>query len=202
MNKILVSVASPFLLAKVSQFVEFAPAAVFFIVYFLTDIYVATIALMVAVAVQFLVYKICKWPITKMMWVILVVAFVTGTLTVALQNPVFIKWKPTVVSWILSAVLLVNQFLGRKNILEWLIGDHIKLSEEVWHHQALILGIGMLISGSVNLFVAYTFSEAFWVSYRFASIFIWPILFAIAMTIYLTVGGKLKEFQDPDKKES
>ncbi len=178
-----------------NQFIEFAPAAVFFVVYFFAGIYYATAALMVAVALQFIVYWILKWPITKMMWLILVVAFISGTLTIALQNPIFIKWKPTVVSWILSAILLTNQFLGRKNVLKWLVGDYVKLTDSIWRHQALILGIGMFLSGSTNLFVAYTFSEAIWVSYRFASIFIWPVLFAIAMAIYLAVLGKFKDIE-------
>ncbi len=176
-----------------NQLIEFAPAAIFFVVYFIAGIYWATAALMVAVALQFVVFLIMRKPITKMMWLILVVASISGTLTIALQNPIFIKWKPTVVSWALGTVLLVNQFIGSKNVLHWLVGDYVKLSESIWRHQALILGIGMLLSGTVNLIVAYSFSEAFWVSYRFASVFIWPILFAIAMAIYLFATGKWKE---------
>ena len=181
---------------EMNQVIEFAPAAVFFVTYFLSDIYVATAALMIAVTLQFIACWLFKWRITKIMWMILVGAFISGTLTIALQNPIFIKWKPTVVSWIISAILLANQFLGRKNVLEWLVGDHIKLSEHIWKHQALILGVGMFLSGTANLIVAYTFSEAVWVSYRFASVFIWPILFAIAMAIYLAVLGKFKDL-DP-----
>ncbi|MXW53813.1 MAG: hypothetical protein F4X44_11075 [Gammaproteobacteria bacterium] len=175
-----------------NRLIEFAPAAVFFVVYFLTDIYIATAALMVTVVIQFIACWIFKWPITKLMWLILVSAFVTGTLTIALQNPIFVKWKPTVVSWILGSILLANQFIGKRNVLDWLMGDHLHLNEQMWRHQSLILGVGMLVSGSANLVVAYSFSEPIWVSYRFASVFIWPVLFAIAMAIYFAIWSKVK----------
>lgn len=180
-----------------NRLIEFAPAAVFFVVYFLSDIYVATAALMITVVIQFIACWIFKWPITRLMWLVLVVAFVTGTLTIVLQDPVFVKWKPTVVSWIIGSILLVNQFIGKRNVLDWLMGDHLKLSEQMWRHQSLILGIGMLVSGSVNLIVAYNFSESIWVSYRFASAFIWPIVFAIAIAIYFAILSKLKN-TDPN----
>lgn len=177
-----------------NRLIEFAPAAIFFVVYFLSgmDMYVATAALMVAVVVQFIACWIFKWPVTKLMWLVLVVASVSGTLTIVLKNPIFIMWKPTVLSWIIGAILLTNQFVGKRNVLDWLMGDHLKMPERMWRHQSLILGVGMFVSGAANLFVAYTFSEPVWVSYRFASAFIWPILFAIAMAIYFLILGKLK----------
>ena len=167
-----------------NQLLELFPGLIFFVVYFIVDIYVATAALMIAVAVQFIYFKITKRTITRMMWLILFVAFISGTLTIALQDPMFIKWKPTVVSWILSVTLIVNLFIGRKNVLQMLMGDRIQLDEKTWRHQALILGVGTFLSGSVNLIVAYTFSEPIWVTYRFASIFIWPVLFALVIAVY------------------
>ena len=180
-----------------NRLIEFAPAAVFLVVYFLSDIYVATAALMITVVIQFIACWIFKWPITKIMWLVLVVALVAGTLTIVLQNPIFVKWKPTVVSWIIGLILLANQFIGKRNVLDWLMGDYVQLSERIWRHQSLILGIGMLVSGSANLVVAYRFAEEIWVIYRFASAFIWPIIFAIAMAIYFTIWSKLKN-TDPN----
>lgn len=180
-----------------NRLIEFAPAAVFFAVYFLSDIYVATAALMITVTIQFIACWIFKWPITRLMWLVLVVAFVSGTLTIVLQDPIFVKWKPTVVSWIIGTILLANHFIGKRNVLDWLMGEHIKMPEQMWRHQSLILGVGMIVSGSVNLVVAYSFSEAIWVTYRFASAFIWPVIFAIVIFIYFAVWNKLNN-TDPN----
>ncbi len=178
-----------------NTFFEIAPGIVFVVVYWLpmTDIYHATIALMVAVAIQFILFLLFKKKITKIMWVILVVSIISGTLTVALQNPMFVMWKPTVVSWMMSAILLTNYFFSKKSVLEWLFGEgEFKLPKHLWRLQTLVLGLGTGLSGLVNVVVAYGYSEEIWVLYRTLSLFIWPLLFALIMGVILFVQMQRK----------
>ena len=175
-----------------NQLLELIPGVAFFVMYFLPEniapflnadnrIYWATGALMIAVGVQFIVFLIMKRPITKMMWFILIAAGVLGTLTVVLQNPLFIMWRPTAISWLLSSIFLFSYYIGKTNVLKWLLGDRVKLPEQLWRLQTLVLGYGLLASGTVNILVAYSFSEQTWVSYKLYAIFGWPILFAVAL---------------------
>lgn len=179
---------------RMNQLLELVPGIAFFVVYFLPEsiapfltsdnrIYWATIALMVAVGVQFILFLILKRPITKMMWFILMVAGVLGTMTVALRNPLFIMWRPTVTSWLMSTVFLFSYYVGKTNVLKWLLGDQVRLPDQLWRQQTLVLGYGLLASGTVNIFVAYSFSEQTWVTYKVYALFVWPVLFAAALLI-------------------
>lgn len=175
-----------------NQLIELAPGIAFFVMYFFPEnlapflnednrIYWATGALMTTVGVQFVLFVLLRKPITRMMWVIFFAAAIFGTLTFVFQDPIFIKWKPTVTSWMLSSIFLVSHFLGRINILKWLLGDRVSLPDQLWRQQTLVFGFGFLLSGLVNIIVAYTFEESVWVSYRFISLFVWPVLFALAL---------------------
>ncbi len=48
-----------------SQFLDFIPILVFVIVFFTSDIYAATAALMIAVSLQLVVYWVIKKPIGR-----------------------------------------------------------------------------------------------------------------------------------------
>ena len=165
-------------------------------VYFVADIYYATAALMGALVIQFCVFKIMRWPITRQMWIVLIIATLTGTLTLVLQDPVFIKWKPTVVSWFMCVILIGSQYVGKRNLFELLFGNVWKFSARGTRHLTWIVGVTMFLSGSANLAVAYSVSEPLWVTYRFASIFIWPTVMIAASAIYLFKSGEIKTLKE------
>src|SRR2546425_11806907 len=79
------------------------PVVLFFVAFKLFDIYTATA---VAIAATFLQIGWLKWKRRKvdtMMWISLVIIVVFGGATLALHDEAFIKWKPTVLYWLLGA---------------------------------------------------------------------------------------------------
>ena len=90
---------------------DFFPILLFFIAYKMYDIYVATAVAMAAGAVQTLLFSIKHRRFEKMHLVTLGLLLVFGGLTIFLQDPVFIKWKPTVINWLFAVVLRLTRAL-------------------------------------------------------------------------------------------
>lgn len=121
------------------------------------------------------------------MWVVLVVGITAGTITIVFQMPIIIKWRPTAISWAMSAAFLLTYVFGRRNILKWLLEDYVKLSDRLWNYQTLVLGIVFLLSGTANIVVAYSFSEQTWMLYKVVAWFVWPLLSAVLLGIVFWV---------------
>jgi len=77
---------------------DFFPILLFFIAYKMYDIYVATAVAMAAAAVQTFGFWFKHRRFEKMHLVTLGLLLVFGGLTLFLHDPVFIKWKPTVIN--------------------------------------------------------------------------------------------------------
>jgi intracellular septation protein len=85
---------------------EFAPLAVFLIAYYAAGIYVATAALMVAMAALLGVDYARGRRVPPMHALSAVLVFAFGTATLLLHNQRFIQWKPTVFFWLASVAFL------------------------------------------------------------------------------------------------
>ena len=173
------------------QFGEFVPVLVFVAVYYLAGIYYATAALMVAVTVQVVALRLLERPITQQLKVTFWLSLVFGALTLAFQDRTFIQWKPTIINWAFSLALIVSQLIGGRTLLERALGGQLKLSGKVWKRLNSGWAAAFALSGALNLYVAYRFSEAFWVNYKLIGGFGLTLLYVVATVLYLHVGGHL-----------
>jgi intracellular septation protein len=175
------------------QLLEFFPILVFVVAYYLADIYVATAVLIAAVGVQVGVTVIRRRPVSKQLQITFWLTLGFGALTLALHDKTFIQWKPTIVNWLLASALLGSQYLVGGNLLERMLGKQLTLPSAVWRRLNVGWALGFFIAGGLNLFVAYSFSEAFWVNYKLIGGFALTLLY-IALTIaYLSWNGHLRE---------
>ncbi|MGE0624723.1 MAG: inner membrane-spanning protein YciB [Pseudomonadales bacterium] len=176
-----------------SQLLDFVPVAVFVIVFFLSDIFYATAALMVGVTLQVLVYLVLKRPVSRELKITFWASLIFGGLTLAFRNETFILWKPTIVNWLLAGILVGSHFFSRKNALHHMLGAQMSLHEDVWKRLNFGWAAGFFFAGALNLVVAYNFSLDFWVSYKLIGGFALTFLY-IAITIgYLAAKGYLQE---------
>lgn len=173
------------------QLVDFLPVAAFFGVYLLADIYYATMALMVAAALQVGYFKVRGLRVTGQMWVVFWAAMIFGTMTLVFRNALFIQWRGSVVSWIMALALVGSRFIGSGDVIKRMLGKMLRLPDRAW--RALTYGWAAVFaaSGSLNLFVAYNFSEEAWVAYKFASGFVVPILLIGGSVAYLVTTKQL-----------
>lgn len=175
------------------QLLEFIPIALFFIVYQLDGdvlsfgsweytfdgIFSATAVLIGATALQVLVARMLDgyWE-KRSLWTFVAVAAFGGA-TLLLRDQTFIQWKPTIFNWVLAAAFIGFHFFGDRNLLERTLGAQLSLPKAVWSRLNLLWIANFLVVGALNIFVAYRYTEAFWVSYKLYS--------AIGFTLLLTV---------------
>jgi len=192
------------------QIAEFIPIALFFIVYQLNGetvsfagweyqfdgIFSATAVLMVATALQVgLVYLFTRELEKRALWLLLAV-MVFGAATLLFRNQAFIQWKPTVFNWALALGFGASQFIGGKNLMERTLGSQIQLPRPVWTRLNIVWSLYFFLVGTLNIIVAYGFSEETWVSYKLYS----AIGFTIALTLVtaMMISPYLKDDESPE----
>lgn len=158
--------------------VDLAPLLIFFGVYLAAGIYWATGALMVATVVSMIVSKVWLGHIsaTLVLTTVLVVGF--GGLTLWLNDPRFIKMKPTMVNLLFALVLGGGLLMGR-NFLKLLLGEAFRLTEIGWR-LLTYRWIGFFVAMAVlNEIIWRNFSEATWASFKVFGILPLTIVFAM-----------------------
>jgi len=157
---------------------DLAPLLAFFAAYMASNIYAATAVLMAATVISMIVSRIWLRHIsaTLVLTTVLVVAF--GALTLWLNDPRFIKMKPTMVN-LLFAVALGGGLLTGRNLLQLLLGQAFHLTEEGWR-KLTYRWIGFFLGMAVlNELVWRNFSEATWASFKVFGILPITIIFAM-----------------------
>jgi len=146
-------------------------------------IFSATAVLMISTALTWLTSSLLeKRNDKRLMWMTLAV-LLFGAATLILRDQRFIQWKPTVFNWVLAAVFLGSQFIGKRSVLERVLGSQLSLPRPIWTRLNVLWIGNFALVGALNLFVAYRFEEAVWVSYKLYS----SIGFTLALML-LTVA--------------
>ncbi|MFZ1640186.1 MAG: septation protein A [Candidatus Contendobacter sp.] len=165
---------------------DFLPILLFFIAYKLADIYVATGVLIVATLAQVGWIWLRQRQIEKMPLFTAALVLVLGGATLILHDPVFVKWKPTVVNWLFAVVFLGSRFIGRKTLPERMMGGQLELPPAVWVKLTLAWAIFFLVMGAANLYVAFTFSENTWVNFKLFGLLGLTLVFVLAQAFYMS----------------
>ncbi|MEM9056521.1 MAG: inner membrane-spanning protein YciB [Pseudomonadota bacterium] len=167
---------------------ELFPVIAFFCAYFFggRDFYVATIVLMVAVAIQIATLLIAGKPISNMLKMSAVLVLVLGAVTIFFQNPLFLKWKTTVLYWLFAAIMAGSVFVGEKPVLEHLMGGEIDVERTAWARLTIAWAGFFAAFGGLNLFVAYRYEEATWVKFKLFGFLGATVVMAVATAIWLS----------------
>ncbi|MFN3883519.1 MAG: septation protein A [Rhodocyclaceae bacterium] len=142
------------------------PVILFFAAYKVAGIYVATGVAIAATFAQIAWVHFRHGKVDKMLWVSLVLIVVFGGMTLALHDPTFIKWKPTILYWLFALALLGSTWLFDKNLIRAMMEKQLTLPEAVWSRLNLAWAGFFAGMGALNLYVAYNFSEDAWVNFK------------------------------------
>jgi len=175
---------------------EFIPLILFFIAYKVADIYVATGVLIAVLLLQVAWTWFKHRKIQKLQLITALVALVLGGITLFLRDPVFLQWKPTLVFWIGAAAIIIGQFIGKKPALQALLGGKLSLPTVIWRRLGWMWAGFMTFAGALNIYVAYNYSEEFWVNFKVFGVLGLTFAFAIAQALYLS-----RHMQEPATTE-
>ena len=176
------------------QIIEYLPILIFTITYFYTrDIFFATLILIIGLFIQVCLEYLMEKKVSKKTKIVFGISLFFGGSTLLFRNEEFLFWKPTVINWIFSVLLLSVEYFSRKNILKVIMGKAIILPDNVWKRLSRGWSLGFFVSGLLNIVVAYNFTLDVWVSYKlFGGLFV-TSTYIVIMMIYLWRGGYLKK---------
>ncbi|WP_111639235.1 septation protein A [Marinomonas shanghaiensis] len=173
---------------------DFLPIVIFFVVYKMTgNIIFATAILIPATLIQVGFTWFKKRTIEKMHLVSLILVVLLGGATVLLGDGDFIKWKPTIVNALFAVAFLGSQFVGKKNIIQRMMGDTLELPSKVWRTLNLAWVAFFVVSGAANLYVAFSYSEEIWVDFKLFGLLGMTLVFILLQGIYLSSHLQNKE---------
>ncbi|MBV1775769.1 septation protein A [Burkholderiaceae bacterium DAT-1] len=142
-------------------------------------------ALAIVLSVGQIAYlKIKRQPVDMMKWISLGIIVVMGGATILLHDQRFIFWKPTLLYWASAIALLVSRYVFGVSPIKALLGKEIHMEDRIWHILMWVWLAFFVLLGFANLYVAYSFTETFWVNYKLASIGFIPVFF-IAQALLL-----------------
>lgn len=177
------------------QLLDFLPLIIFFAVYKLYDIYVASGVLVAATALQLVITYAIYRKLEKLHIITFVVVAIFGSLTLFLHDDVFIKWKVTIVYALMALALVVSQWLKRP-VLKSMLGNELKVADHIWARVTWYWAAFFMLCSLANIYVAFHLSQSTWVNFKVFGLTAVTLLNTVATVLYL-----FKHIPEEQRKE-
>ena len=164
--------------------VDYGPLAVFFAVYWLSDLMTATLAIMIATAAALALSYLSERRLPPMPLVTAVVVVVFGGLTLWLEDETFFKMKPTIVQILFAAVLFAG-LLFKRPLLKPLLGSAWPLDEAGWNKLSSRFAWFFVAMAGLNEAVWRTQSTDFWVTFKVFGIMGLTFIFVVSQVFFM-----------------
>ena len=145
----------------------------------------ATVVVILATLAQILWLKTRTKKVDTMLWLSLGLVSVLGGATIYFHSESFIKYKPTVLYWVMGAALLIGQLVFKKNGIKSLMGEQMSLPEAVWRRVNISWAGFFAVMGVLNLWVAFSFTTSTWVNFKLFGGLGLMLLFVLLQAIFL-----------------
>ncbi|MGF1694599.1 septation protein A [Vibrio lamellibrachiae] len=147
------------------QLIDFIPLIIFFVLYKMQDIYIATGALIIASAIQIVVTYALYKKVEKMQFITFIMVAIFGGMTIFLHDDNFIKWKVTIVYAVFAIGLAVSHLIG-KSVIKGMLAKELTLPEKVWANITWAWVVFFSFCALLNIYVAYEMPLDFWVNFK------------------------------------
>ncbi|MDW5444443.1 septation protein A [Polaromonas sp. SM01] len=145
----------------------------------------ATVVVIVATFAQILWLKARGKKVDTMLWVSLALVTALGGATIYFHSESFIKWKPTVLYWVMGGALAIGQLVFKKNGIQSLMGAQMNLPDTIWRKVNYSWMGFFAVMGFVNIWVAYNFSTSDWVNFKLFGGLGLMLVFVLAQAVFL-----------------
>jgi intracellular septation protein len=146
-------------------FVEFGPIIVFFATYKYSDIFAATLLMLIVTGLGLIVSYMIDKKISMPLLISGVVLLSTGGVTLISGDPMFIKMKPTIVYLIFSGILFFGVF-RKIGFAKFVFAAAMKMRDEAWIVISTRFAFFFLFMAVLNELVWRNYSEQFWVNFK------------------------------------
>lgn len=150
------------------------------------SIYFATLAAILVSGIMMLNHAIRHHEFQKNQTITFVLFVIFGGATLFLRDPTFIKWKPTVINLVFAMLFFASTFIGKKSLVERFMGNAIEAPKQIWNKLNTAWILFFITIAVLNLYVAYNFSEGFWVNFKLFGVIGLTILFIVMQMMLLS----------------
>jgi intracellular septation protein len=161
------------------SFIDLGPLLLFFAVEQMTDLFVATYVLMVAVVAAFVI----SWKLTRQIPILpsvtLVFVLILGGLTVLLGDEDFIKIEVTLTNALCGLILLGGLAMG-KSLLKIAFGEMAAIDDVGWNRLTLRMSLFLFAIAVANEGVRHLMPTDLWVIFRVYGILGLSVLFFLS----------------------
>ena len=180
--------------------VDFLPVLAFFITFYVAkalgyadySMLVAVGVLMIASIIQILYLYLSGKKIEKLHKINLIVVLIFGIVSLVLglqqgaaQGNEFFKWKVSVINWLFGAVFLGSHFIGKKTIVEHMMGHAINAPKQAWNRLNFMWVCFFVAVGFINVYVMHHFSQEAWVNFKLFGLLGLTFAFLIVQSFYM-----------------
>ena len=174
---------------------DFLPVIAFFVAYKLSDIFVATLVIIVATVLQVSVHWVRTRRVNPMHLVSAGLVLVFGGLTLLIRDATFIMWKPTIVNWLFALAFLMSQWqwFGGKPLVQRLLSSadaELGLREDQWRRLNGLWVAFFAVMGAVNLAVFHYFDENTWVNFKMFGMLGLTLAFIVAQGFWIAAQAR------------
>ena len=148
------------------KWIDSLPALAFLAAVILRDIYTATVVLIVSLFALVAWYWFSEKRIHRLHLGTATLGLVLGGLTLAIQEPMFIKFKPTAVYLVFASILAASHFFANGVIMKRLGGTMLELPEPLWRRINMAWAVFFVICAGINVVLALTLSDEAWALVR------------------------------------
>jgi intracellular septation protein len=168
-----------------SLLIDFFPLLLFFVVFKMYDIFVAT-AVAIAASVVQIAYLYWRRKLAAVHWLSLAIIVVFGGATLLLHDEAFIKWKPSVLYIAFALVLVAGKLIWRSDLLRYIMKG-IELPDRVWSGLTWAWAVFFAFLAVLNWLVAFrlNLSTDTWVTFKVWGILILILLFTLGQGLVL-----------------
>ncbi len=187
---------------------DYLPIVAFFATYVSTkDIFLSVVVIMIVAPVVLAVQWFMTRKLSKMTAISTALVVAIGGITLLLDDPVYFFWKPTVFYWGFALACLVSHFVGEKTIVQRMLQAASKTSDTTLelarqHWRTLnLMWIGYaVVSGALNIYVAYNYSEATWVNFKLFGLLGLTVVFLVVQSVWIATVAE--HHPDTDSEEA
>ncbi len=131
---------------------EFFPIILFFVVYKVMGLYMAIYAMIGATFLQMIIvrFQIGRFENTHLITFSLL--GILGGVTLVLRDPAFLMWKVSVLYVVFAFMLVLSMWIGKKTLLQRMLGKELDLPINVWCQLSWLWGFGFMGIAIVNAY--------------------------------------------------
>jgi intracellular septation protein len=145
----------------------------------------ASLVVVAATLLMVVYMKLRRQHVDKLLWANVIIVTVLGAATIWFHNETFIKWKPTLIYFVMGGAFGLSETFTGTNLLQSLLGKEVTLPREIWRRLALLWCLFFVGMGLLNLYIAYHFSTDTWVNFKLFGSLGLMLVFTVLQGLYI-----------------